>query len=45
MTRFYLSWHNSGAVHTRCFSSEAERAQFRRMVDGMKNADIKTWEA
>ena len=45
MTRFYLSWHNGGTVYTRCFSSEAERAQFRRMVDGMKNADIKTWEA
>lgn len=45
MTRFYLSWHNGGAVYTRCFSSEVERAQFRRMVDGMKKADIKTWEA
>lgn len=44
MTRFYISWHNSGAVHTRCFESDQARDKFRSLID-CKGAAVKTWEA
>jgi len=44
MKLFYLSFHPSTAcVITRCFTSEKERADFRRLVD-RNGANIQTWE-
>jgi hypothetical protein len=44
MTRFYISWHTPGAVHTRCFESSEGRDKFRRLID-CRTAGVKTWEA
>jgi hypothetical protein len=42
---YYISWSPSLACRcTRCFSSEAEREDFRRRVEGIKGANIRTWE-
>jgi len=42
---YYISWSPSFGIRcTRCFSSEAEREDFRRRVEGIKGANIRTWE-
>lgn len=42
---YYISWSPSlGCRYTRCFGSEAERDEFRRRVEGIKGANIRTWE-
>lgn len=42
---YYISWSPSFGIRcTRCFSSEAEREDFRRRVEGINGANIRTWE-
>jgi hypothetical protein len=42
--RYYLSFHTTGAVHTRCFESAEDREKFRRLID-CKSAGVQMWEA
>lgn len=44
MTRYYISWHTTGAQYSRCFDSAQEREKFRVLID-CKTAQISTWES
>lgn len=45
MVRYYILWSPSlGTRCTRCFGFENERDSFLRKIEGIKNAQIRTWE-